>query len=290
MFETIFLFAYFLGGGNSGMHLAWSEDGYAWKQLSESRAVIAPDEGLMRDPFLLWSESEQQFHLIWTTEWNSDTIGHATSRDLLQWSKQEKIPVMSNIEGVRNCWAPEMVYDEKTGNYIIFWASTVPGWFVNTEGTSEDKYNHRMWYTITQDFKSFAPAKIFYDPGFSVIDSTMVKSDNTYYLITKDERLVPEKKHLFVSTAATPIGPWSKPGPPVSDSWVEGPTTLKLEERTLVYFDRYRIKQYGALASSDFETWTDVSDEITMPTGARHGSILRVPRQQIEHLLVKSKP
>jgi hypothetical protein len=285
MIEYIFLFAYFLGGGNSGMHLAWSEDGLQWNELMNDSAVITPAEGLMRDPFLFWSEKEQQYHLIWTTEWKSETIGHATSKDLLNWGKQEKIPVMTNISGVQNCWAPEMVYDDKTETYVLFWASTVTGLFEETAGTSEEKYNHRMWFTETKDFRSFTPAKIFYDPGFSIIDSTMVQSDDTYYLITKDERLVPEKKHLFVSTASSPKGPWSAPGPAISDSWVEGPTTLVKDHNTLVFFDRYRIKKYGAIQSSDFIKWTDISERISMPEGARHGNIIRVKKEQIEALI-----
>ena len=285
MLEYVFIFAYFLGRSHSGTHLAISEDGLHFTPILEGAAILTPEQGLMRDPFLHYSEEEQQFHLLWTTEWESQTIGHATSKDLIHWSEQENLPVMHGIEGVRNCWAPEMVWDAETEQYLLFWASTVKGMFEQTAGTSEDAYNHRMWRTTTKDFKTFTPAEIFYDPGFSVIDSTMVIRDESYYLITKDERLIPEHKFLFVATADTPFGPWSDPGPAISISLVEGPGTLQWENKTRVFFDRYRQHEYGALESKDMKSWADISANISIPEGARHGSFVRIPKHLIEHLL-----
>ena len=285
MLEYVFIFAYFLGRSHTGTHLAISEDGLLFTPVLEGEAIITPEEGLMRDPFLLYSEQEQQFHLIWTTEWESQTIGHATSKDLVNWSEQQKLPVMQGFEGVRNCWAPEMVWDAESEQYLIFWASTVKGMFEDTAGTSEDAYNHRMWCTTTKDFKTFTPARIFYDPGFSIIDSTMVHRDGHYYLITKDERLVPEHKFLFVSKADSPFGPWSDPGPKISDNWVEGPGTLQIGEQTRIFFDRYRDHHYGAIQSKDMENWADISDKVSLPEGARHGSFVYIPKHLVDHLI-----
>ena len=285
MIEFIYVFAYFLGKSQTGTHLAVSEDGLNFTPVLQGEAVLTPEEGLMRDPFLFYSEPEQQFHLLWTTEWQSQTIGHSTSKNLVDWSAQDKLPVMAGIDGVRNCWAPEMVWDEQNEQYLIFWASTVKGMFEETAGTSEDAYNHRMWCTTTKDFKNFTPAEVFYDPGFSVIDSTMVARDHVYYLITKDERLVPEHKYLFVSTADSPLGPWSDPGPQISDSWVEGPGTLVSGNNTRVFFDRYREKQYSAIESKDMEHWQEISHKVSIPDGARHGSFVRIPKHLVNRLL-----
>ena len=289
MLELVTIFAYFLGKSHTGTHLAMSEDGLHFTPVLQGEAVITPTEGLMRDPFLFYSEPEQQFHLLWTTEWESQTIGHATSPDLLRWSAQEKLPVMAGIEGVRNCWAPEMVWDEQHAQYLIFWASTVKGRFEETGGTSEDAYNHRMWCTTTRDFQTFTPATVFYDPGFSVIDSTMVSRDGVYYLITKDERLVPEHKFLFVSTSTSPLGPWSDPGPQISDAWVEGPGTVIDGDEIRVFFDRYREKQYSGITSKDMIHWSPIPDGFSIPEGARHGSFITLPRHLVKHLLTTQK-
>ena len=38
-------------------------------------------------------------------------------------------PVMANEPGTLNCWAPEFVYDSDQGQFLVFWASTVPSRF-----------------------------------------------------------------------------------------------------------------------------------------------------------------
>ena len=72
-----------------------------------------------------------------------------------------------------NVWAPELFYDEPNEQFIICWASTIPGRFPDHAEPHDN--NQRMYYTTTRDFKTFAPAKLFFDPGFSVIDCTIVK-------------------------------------------------------------------------------------------------------------------
>lgn len=49
--------------------------------------------------------------------------------------------------------------------------------------------------------------------------------------------------------------------------WAEGPTTLKIGNTRIVYFDIYQDHQYGAIQSTDLKTWTNVSDKIALPGG-----------------------
>ena len=48
-------------------------------------------------------------------------------------------------------------------------------------------YN-KMMYATTRDFYTFSEPKVWKDPGYSVIDSTMIENNGTYYRFTKDER------------------------------------------------------------------------------------------------------
>ena len=73
-----------------------------------------------------------------------------------------------------NVWAPELFYDEPARQFIICWASTIPGRFA--DGCEPHDNNQRMYYTTTSDFETFAPTKLFFDPGFSVIDGTIVQT------------------------------------------------------------------------------------------------------------------
>ncbi|UOQ70456.1 hypothetical protein [Hymenobacter cellulosilyticus] len=52
-----------------------------------------------------------------------------------------------------------------------------------------------------------------------------------------------------------------------------------------MYFDKYRLHRYGAVRSRDLKTWTDVSDQIQLPAGLRHGTILPITEQELQVLL-----
>lgn len=284
--SSIYLFAYFTGNGEGGMKLASSPDGLIWEPVSD-QFLIAPERGLMRDPFLYLGPDEQ-FHLIWTTNWESQEIGYASSADLVNWSKQISLPVMSSVAGTRNCWAPEMIFDSKKGHYLIFWSSTVLGVFEETAGSSETDYNHRIWATTTKDFIAFSEPFVLFDPGFNVIDGTLLQreSGDTFF-IAKNETLKPVAKDLFFCRSDSVSGPYGSPSSPFTQSWVEGPATLEIGDHVYVYFDQYTEKRYGAARTRGFETWEDVSDQVSFPQGARHGSIVSIDSNRFSEIAAK---
>lgn len=175
--DTVFLFSYFTGNGEDGLHLAYSEDGYTWKALADGASFLTPTAGgdkLMRDPCIIRGK-DGKFHMVWTVSWNEKGIGYATSEDLIHWSEQRFIPVMAHEEGARNTWAPELFYDEDQDLYLIFWSTTITGLYPETQSMEENAYNHRIYYVTTKDFESFSETKLFYEPGFNVIDGTLIK-------------------------------------------------------------------------------------------------------------------
>jgi hypothetical protein len=40
----------------------------------------------------------------------------------------------------------------------------------------------------------------------------------------------------------------------------------------------------GAVKSDDLENWIDISDQVSFPEGARHGSIIRISKKEFEKL------
>lgn len=285
--DAYYVFSYFVGRGDDGLHLAWSRDGLAWQAVADGRSLLTPQVGeakLMRDPCLLRGPDDT-YHLVWTTAWEGRTIGYAHSRDLIHWSEQRAIPVMADVDGTRNCWAPEVVWDESAKHFVIYWSSTVAGRFPETAGASEDDYNHRIYFTTTRDFQEFTPAELLYDPGFSVIDGTFARApDGALHWIVKDETRHPPKKHLRVARAESHTGPFGPLGPPFTPDWVEGPTALSVGGSTIVYFDVYREKRYEARRTRDFVTWEDVSEKLRLPEGIRHGTAIEVPEEIAEGL------
>ncbi len=276
-------------GATPGLRFAVSEDGLTFRALHGGRALLKPEVGeekLMRDPFLVHGPRDSDpWHLLWTTAWNGVTLGHATSPDLVNWSAQRALAVMSSVPGTRNVWAPEMIWDKESSHYVLVWSSTVTGRFNETAGTSEDGYNHRLWYATTRDFVTISEPALLWDPGFSVIDATFfMHPDRGLHLIIKDETLEPPKKHLRIARAASPTGPFTDLSLPFSPDWVEGPTAIAIGEWTYVYYDRYRQASWGALRSRDLKHWEDVTSLISFPPRARHGTVVAVPASTLERI------
>ncbi|TYQ20192.1 UNVERIFIED_ORG: glycosyl hydrolase family 43 [Zoogloea ramigera] len=288
-----YLFAYFTENGQDGLHFARSTDGYMWDKVAGGRSFLTPVVGnskLMRDPCIVRGP-DGTFHMVWTSGWNENNIGYASSKDLVNWSPQQQVPVMAHEPGSLNAWAPEIVYDDRRGEFLIFWASTIPGRFPATDGSSEDKYNHRMYATTTRDFKTYTPTKLFYDPGFSVIDATFVNFKGKNHLLVKDETRNPPKKHLQVADAPDLQGPFGKLGAPITPPklWVEGPTALQIGDDVVLYYDAYITKHYGAMRSRDLVHWEDVSDKMQFPDEGtkkrmRHGTVIAVPEEVVAGL------
>lgn len=293
--KDVYLFSYFIGNGEDGLHLAYSYDGLDWTALKNGESFLTPMVGndkLMRDPCII-TGPDGTFHMVWTVSWGEKGIGYGSSKDLITWSEQKYIPVMEHEQDAQNCWAPELFYDERNDQYLIFWATTIPGRFPetdfqNNEGTPGRGYNHRMYYVTTKDFENFSDTQIFYDHGFNVIDATIIKAGSEYLMFHKDESNKPQipQKNIRMAKSENAAGPYSEPSEPVTgEYWAEGPTVIKIGDNWFLYFDKYRQHKYGLLVSPDLKTWHDKSDILVYPENLRHGTVFRVSEKVLKQLL-----
>jgi beta-galactosidase len=139
----------------------------------------------------------------------------------------------------------------------------------------------------TKDFVDFTPAKLFYDPGFQVIDGALFREGGKYWMVVKDETERPvAKKHLFLTSSSSLDGPWSAPSAPISGpQWAEGASPMRIGSFWYIYFDKYRDKKYGAVrAKSLGGPWEDVTDRVVMPAGVRHGTVFQAPENVVKGL------
>jgi hypothetical protein len=283
-------FAGFKGNGEDGVYMALSLDGYHWTLANGGKPVVKPTETgeLMRDPFLQRTPDDG-FTMVWTWAWRGSTIGYSTSDDLLKWTAHQQLPVMATQPKALNTWAPALYWDNGFHRWLIFWSSTIPGKFPGDD-SGDGGLNHRIWSTTTRDFKKFATAKVYFDPGYSVIDATMFTTTSDikgpkYHLIFKDERKTPLEKHLLTASGSDIEGPWGNISQPISDTWSEGAAAIAVPGGFLAYYDHYTAPQhYGALFSTDFKFWTDATAKISFPAGLRHGSFLQISREEYEGL------
>ena len=285
--DSTYLFAYFKGRGD-GLHYAFSKDGLNWQAMFKDSAILKPtvsNDKLFRDPCIV-KGGDGKWHMVWTVSWNDKGIGYAISDDLFHWSEQCYLPVMAHEDSARNAWAPEINYDEATRKYLIYWASTVSGKFPQKDTAAESGYNHRMYATTTTDFKAFSPTQLFYEPGFSVIDASIIKHNQQYLMFLKNETRYPVEKNIRLATAERITGPYSSPGEPITGNyWAEGPTSMYKDGTWIVYFDKYRDHRYGAVSSTDLVHWKEISDNISLPSGIRHGTIIKVSGADFNKLI-----
>jgi hypothetical protein len=280
--DSVYLFSYFKNNGKDGLHLAYSNNGYSWAALNNDQSFLQPvlsKDSLMRDPCIIRG-ANGLFNMVWTVSWNQRGIGYAGSADLIHWNNQLYIPVMEQEDSARNCWAPEITYNKKKKQYMIYWASTIAGKYA-TDRSVENGYNHRIYYVLTKDFKTFSKTKMLYDKGFNVIDATIVPDGKHFVMFLKDETLTPPQKNIKIAVSKKLEKGYSNASAPITGNyWAEGPAAVKINGQWVVYFDKYRDHKYGAIQSPDLKTWTDISDKISLPAGIRHGSIFKVSKQE----------
>ncbi len=284
--KEVYMFTSFREPAHEGLRLLYSEDAYHWEELNG--IFLKPEVGgkIMRDPSMVQGP-DGTYHLVWTTAWKGDNgFGYASSKDLINWSEQQFIPVMKHEKDVVNVWAPELFYDDEKKEFIIVWASTIP--FRFPKGVEEEKNNHRLYYTTTKDFKTFSDTKLFFDPGFSSIDAVIVKDKKDKYIQVLKDNTRPNR-NLKVAFANNALGPYNNVSEPFTGNFIEGPTVVKKGDEWLIYYDVYQEKIYGAMKTKDFKTFTDITKEISLPEGHKHGTIFKTKKKLVKQLAKRGK-
>lgn len=189
--------------GYEKIFLGYSEDGLTWKKLNKtdgvSKAILTnnakgSDLGV-RDPHIIRSPEGDRYWIIGTdlhaegggaggSGWNqlnsSQNIVVWESNDLVNWSEPRL--VYAGFEQAGCVWAPEAIYDEVSGDYIVYWSIR------DKSKADTDENALRVYVCRTRDFKTFSESKIWLsedqDSGkeVNIIDSTIVKGDdNKFY-------------------------------------------------------------------------------------------------------------
>ena len=280
--KDIYVSTSFHEPANEGLRFIYSYDGIKWNSIEGT--FLAPKVGnqkVMRDPSIV-KGPDGTFHLVWTSSWRGDKgFGYASSKDLIHWTEERFITVMDDPTTV-NVWAPELFYDDVKRQYMIIWASCIPGKF--PDGLEDHNNNHRLYYTTTKDFKTFSKAKLLIEPGFSSIDATMVKrGNNDYVMVLKDNTR--KQRNIKVAFAKSPYGPWSEASESFTDMFCEGPSTAYVDGWYYIYYDSYRQKIYGAHRTKDFKTFEDRTGSVKFPVGHKHGTVFMASEDIVNNLI-----
>lgn len=271
--EKVYLFTSFHEPAKDGLRFLYSKDGLHWDSIPG--IWLKPEIGnekVMRDPSMVQTP-DGTFHLVWTTSWKGDLgFGYSSSKDLIHWTKERMIPVMSDEPTTVNVWAPEIFYDDDNKDFVVVWASCIPHRF--KKGIEDENNNHRLYYITTKDFKTISKARLLYDPGFSSIDATIVKrGERDYVMVFKDNTR--PNRDLKVAFAKSPTGPYTPASTAFTESFTEGPTVEKVGNKYIIYYDAYREKIFGARETTDFIHFKDMTKKVSVPRGHKHGTIIK---------------
>ncbi|WP_230193086.1 immunoglobulin-like domain-containing protein [Paenibacillus sp. CECT 9249] len=322
-----YFFAYFTGEyeGGEEISFATAEDPLKWRSLNNGQSIIQSTMGErgLRDPFIIRSPEGDQFYLLATdlkmgesTNFDQAQItgSHSImiweSDDLVNWSEQRMVEVAPKKGG--NTWAPEAFYDENTGDYVVFWASSMKvedtyGKYPN--GRPVGQYNV-MYYATTRDFYTFSEPKVYTDEAFPTIDTTMIEHNGTLYRFTKSEvgyKVYYEKAdnifydkdgiagngYQFEPIAGTRNGIQGMVGHAGNN---EGPTVFKdlREDKWYMFLDSW---PYHVRVSTDLEDGSQFMNNLLpasdygLPPGPRHGTVIPITRAEYDALqLAYGKP
>ncbi len=274
----------------AGLLLAVSPDGLTWQAVNGDKSVLKPTIGeVFRDPSLA-RDQHGTYHLVWTIAWgcaNHKGFGYASSKDLIHWSEQRIVPVMQNEPKTEMVWAPELFWDEEKAQWLIHWSSTVTGRFPETLHLFDGRANGRIYYTVTKDFKTFAPSKLLFNPNCLAIDSHLYRgSDNQYYVFFKADRAAKPKRGIMMAKAPAPEGPYVLDPDmitPADEGWAEGPCAIRVGDTARLYYAP--PGDFGAFESKDMQHWTNIRSQITPPGGYRHGTVIRITPAEAKRLL-----
>lgn len=254
--------------------LAKSADAYHWEDLNGGEPVVEfPKEAgkIVRDPFLM-QDKQGLFHLLFTDNWRSTTIAHCTSADLIHWTAPAFLPVMGNYQRVLNCWAPECFWDEEGQTYVIIWSSRF------YRESMDDHTGNHIWCCTTKDFQTLSPPKLFFHPGYVVIDASVLRHDGVYYMVFKDERGFnrpdTDYKALRTCRSKSAMGPYTEISPLLTGNLCEGPSILRKDGKFIVYYDSFGDRTYRAMESEDFLHFTDITAKMSFPPDCKHATVI----------------
>ena len=293
-----FLFATFKGEREpegEQIYFALSRDGRTWTALNEGQPTLVSTLGEqgVRDPYLLRSPDGDRFFLIATDlcircrpDWKravrqgSRSLVVWESTDLVSWSEPRLVQVAPDDAGCT--WAPEAIYDEAGGDYLVFWASTTG---------RKDFQKHRIWAARTTDFREFSEPFVLIEKPTTIIDTTIVRDGGRYYRFTKDEK----DKGITMETATTLQGPWQDVAGFSLAHLVgyEGPQCYLIQPATEdqppiwgLILDHYaQGRGYQPFVSCDLASGQfEPAADFRFPFRFRHGSVLPISDEEFRRL------
>lgn len=308
-----YVLTYFTGNDEAGetLHMAVSDDGMNWEALNGNNPIWSsanlsgteqsyPDNsgvaasGHVRDPYAFQAQ-DGTYYILATdlntengTNWGNNSklmVWHLNSLSELANTNPWYIDTSSIMidagitDYVSRAWAPEAIWDEEVGHYMLFWGCG------NIDGHTV------MYYAYTDDFKTLlsTPEQLIVT-GVDNIDGNITFDGEKYYMWFKDE----SQSKIAVATSNHASGPYGNVTSFTDnkfDSHFEGPEVYQLNNGDYVLIADYYKSNVSYFASyltnSTPDSFHD-SDRITVRLNhlsPRHGSVINITTEEYNKLV-----
>ncbi|WP_222599261.1 immunoglobulin-like domain-containing protein [Aquibacillus kalidii] len=318
--KSAYLMTYFEGeftpdGEQIRFALSEGNDVTNWESMNNADPVITSHLGEkgLRDPSIIRSPEGDKFYLLATdlkvydgqsnNNWGrtvregSNSLMVWESTDLVNWSEQRMVEVSQPEAGMT--WAPEVYYDDSTGEYIVYWSSFVYDSVADRYGNGST--HNRIMYAKTRDFYNFTEPQTLLDLGHDILDTVAIDYKDKVYRITKGTYYSEKewggeeiREHVFQDVGDSFFGEFELVkegiGMGVLDHG-EGAEIFQSNtdpDKFYLLIDEYgggsgyNLFETTDLASAD---WKLVED-FTLPNRPRHGDVLSLTQGEYERLKI----
>jgi predicted GH43/DUF377 family glycosyl hydrolase len=284
--KTAYLAAYFCekknsdGSENSQLYYAISKDGFRFAYaVNHNQPILAAtmDDKLIRDPTVMRGP-DGVFHMVATVSWKNRPFTLWDSKDLVHWENERLVDCAP--PGASKTWAPDLLWDPDTKQYVVFWTAEV----------NHDWNTACIWYATSRDLKQFSEPKVLMREKGGCLDADIINCKGKWYMVYR-------YNGIWIRSADKALGPYENPVKAL-DLDVEGPFLFPVngqDDKLAMVFDYFGGNQgrWGLATSSDMQNWTLVSHEkwpyyhsdFYMPLGVRHGSVLPITAEESERIL-----
>jgi len=279
-----------------------SRDGFNWEPVNDGNPILwcyYGDRG-SRDFTIIQNKQTKRYYIFGTdlslsygmrtkyknswkeiAESGSKYFSFWESSDLLNWKEQRRIKIGNENFGC--LWAPDVIYDDFRGEYILHWSSSHK---INSYGPK------RIYYSRSKNLVDFTePQELFRkdDSTSGVIDSAIYKENDYYYMFLKSEAS-PAK--IIMLKSEDVLGPYKRikefdtSMESLESGLYEAPTAVQLDDgKWCLFLDFYGTNAEGqgyvpfiadSLSSGIF---VRADQKFTFPYGYKHGTIVTISHE-----------
>jgi len=294
--HSAYVFAHMTRGDYGRLYYSVSTDGLTWRPLNNRKRICDDYRGHAD----ICRGHDGRYYLIGNHSRRPD-IHLWVSPNLVRWTKfgsfRPDIYKTPDFKpALRYHGAPKILYDMPTRQYLITWHST--------RTAPDPKQPEAFWsgmrtlYVTSKDLKTFTDPRRLFGFDLATIDVIVRREGPRCYALLKDERYPsfewPTGKTIRVSSAPSLLGPYTKPGPPITPNFREAPTLLPRPDGKAwyLYYEQYPGVAYGLSTAPRLAgPWYSVyCGRYKVPPSVRHGCIVPISTSQYNALLTAYAP